>query len=166
MRTYLYLILNIIAPYVALGQFDKLVASGKSFKHFKPPLVDARIYNRLEEDDAIIYIGCYFTTDTAGKIVSSNFIPFNGVGNKFSSSDSIWSSVVASLSKACKEWIFKPVLWELNDKAAEVQLNKKAFQRPFNGKPNYFIIYEMSGIKGSVIQKISFENNFKVEARK
>lgn len=163
MKTYLYLMLNIIAPVIAFGQFDKFMESERVFKHYKGPVIDANVYNRVVEDDAIIYIGCYFATDTAGKIVSSNFIPFTGVGNKFNSSDSIWNSVVTAISKASKEWIFKPVLWVLNNKATEVQLNKKPFQRPFNGKTNYFIIYEISGINGSAIHKISFENHFSVE---
>lgn len=160
MKQVLSLLLATAVPFLLFGQFDKYEKSDSLFKCYKAPAIKSEVINQLEKDDANIYIGCYFTTDTAGKITSQKFVPFNDIGNKYLPSDSIWHSIIASLTAASRDWVFKPILWEFKgDKDAEKKLNKKAFQRPFNGKPNYFIIFEVSGIDVSFLHKISFIKN-------
>jgi hypothetical protein len=162
MKRILVLLLATSAPFLLFGQFSKYEKSDSLFKCYKAPDIKRTVFNQLEKDDAIIYIGCYYTTDTAGKITSQKFVPFNDIGNKYLSSDSIWQSIITSLTAASKNWIFKPILWEFNgDEKAETKLNKRAFQRPYNGRPNYFIIFEVSGIDVSFIHKISFIKNSK-----
>lgn len=152
-----------ILPAISFGQFNKLEHSDSLFKFYKPPVINKEVNNRLEKDDAIIYFGCYFTTDTSGRVTSLKLIPFHDIGNEYGIFDSIWQNISTSIEAASRDWVFKPDLWEFkNDKVTEEKLNKRAFQRPFNGRPNYLVIFEVSGVQGSVIQKISFENYFKV----
>jgi hypothetical protein len=153
----------LVWSFTVFGQFNKYEKSDTLFKCYKSPVIDRAAYERLEKDDAIIYIGCYYTTDTAGNVTSQKFIPFNDIGNKYELSDTIWRSIIVPLKIASKDWVFKPVLWEFKgDNDTETKLNKRAFQRPFNGRPTYFIIFEVSGIDGSSINKISFIKNFKI----
>lgn len=163
MKFFIGIFFFIICSTSVFGQFNKYENPDTLFKCYKSPVIDRATYSRLEKDDAIVYIGCYFTTDTVGKVVSQKFVSFNDIGNKYPPSDSIWQSIIASLTMASKNWVFNPILWEFkDDKKAASTLNKKAFQRPFNGKPSYFIIFEVSGIDGSSIHKISFVKNFKI----
>jgi hypothetical protein len=164
MRQILSVLLIVTLPCLSFGQFNKLEKSDSLFKCYKSPVIDSKVYRQLEKDDAIIYIGCYYTTDTTGKVTSQKFIPFNDIGNKYEPSDSIWQSVITALSNASKGWVFKPILWEFKKhKKAEADVNKNPFQRPFTGRPRYFIIVEISGVQeGSSIDKISFIKDFKI----
>lgn len=163
MKSFLGIFFFIICSTAVFGQFDKLVKSNSLFNYYKYPVIDKEVYNRLEKDDAIIYLGGYFTTDTSGRITAQKFVPFIDIGNKYELSDSIWQSIVISFATALKDWVFKPVLWEFNgDKKFETAINKIPFQRPFIGKPTYFIIFEVSGVGGSYIHKISFVDAFKI----
>jgi len=163
MRQLLSLLIIIIVPFLASGQFNKFEESDSLFKRYKSPVIDSKIYDRLEDDDAVIYIGCYYTTDTAGKITSQKFVPFNEIGNNYEPSDRIWQSVITALTDASMYWVFKPILWKFDDKKAEADINKLPFQRPFTGRPKYFMIAEISGLReGSLINKISFIKAYKL----
>lgn len=164
MKQILRVLFVVAFPSLSFGQFSKLEKSDSIFKRYKSPAIDSNIYKQLEKDDAIIYIGCYYTTDTSGKVTSQKFIPFNNVGNKYEPSDSIWQAVITSIAIASKDWTFNPILWEFKgDKKAEVDIDKNPFQRPFTGRPRYFLIVEISGVKGgSSIDKISFIKDFKI----
>lgn len=164
MRQILYVLFVATLPYVSFGQFNKFEKSDSLFKCYKSPVIDSKVYRRLEKDDAIIYIGCYYTTDTTGRVTAQKFMPFSDVGNSYELSDSIWQAVIASLSTASKDWVFKPILWEFKgDMKAEEDINKNPFQRPFTGRPRYFMIVEISGVYGgSSIDKISFIKDFKI----
>lgn len=153
----------IICSSSIFGQFNKYEKSDTLFKCYKSPVINKATYERLEKDDAIIYVGCYYTTDTSGKVISQKFIPFPEVGNKYEPADSIWQSVITSFTIASKSWTFKPILWDFKgDKKAEAEVNKNPFQRPFTGRPRYFIIFEVSGIQSTSIDKISFIKDFKI----
>ncbi|WP_205514708.1 hypothetical protein [Longitalea arenae] len=164
MNYLLNLIIVIFFPILTFGQFNKYEHPDKLFKNYKSPVIDSKIYDRLETDDAIVYFGCYFTTDTAGIITSEKYIPLSGIGNDYALSDSVWQALINAITTASKKWVFKPILWKLNgDKKAEVNINHKPFQRPFTGRPRYFMIVEISGVPGvSSIDKISFIKNFTI----
>lgn len=153
----LLVLLSIAIPFISVGQFDKYQKADSLFKFYRSPVIDNNIYNRLEKDDAVLYVGCYYTTDTAGKVITQKFIPLIDIGNRYKSYDSIWHSVITSITLASKEWLFNPILWEFQeDKKVSVAINQVAFQRPFTGRPRYFPIMEISGVQGLVaIDKIS-----------
>jgi hypothetical protein len=160
----LCLIVITFVPILTFGQFNKYEHPDSLFKHYKSPVIDSKIFDRLETDDAIVYLGCYYTTDTAGRITTEKYIPLNGIGNSYALSDNIWQALINSIRTASKKWIFKPILWELKgDTKKEIDINHKPFQRPFTGRPRYFMIVEISGVPGvSSIDKISFIKNFAI----
>lgn len=162
MKSFLFLVRLIFASCLLNAQTGRFEVSDSLFKNYKTPVIERKVFNRLQKDDAIIYVGGFFSTDTAGNIVTRKFIPFLEVGNNYLLSDSVWNSVTSSLMKASKEWIFKPILWSFEKHSSEEKLNKKAFQRPYNGRPNYFIIFEVSGIEMSLVHKVSFIKSFKL----
>jgi len=148
---------------IASAQFNKYEKSDSIFKYFKAPVVDKRIYERLENDDAIAYLTCYIMTDTSGKVISQRILPIYNVGNSYKTNDTLWKSISESISTASKNWILKIYEWQFeNDKALEIKVNKSAYQRPFGGKPRYLLIFEISGINGTSIDKIGFINGFEI----
>lgn len=163
MKFILSILMFVSCSSLSFGQFNKYEKSDTLFKCYKVPIIDKSIYEQLEKDDAILYVGCYFKTDTSGNIISHKFIPFFEVGNMYKPEDTIWQSIFASLITASTSWIFKPSLWSFKkDKKLEADVNKNPMQRPFTGRSRYFIIFEVSGIQGTSIDKISFINDFKI----
>lgn len=154
---YLAVILIIICPYSLFGQFNIFEKPDSIFKYFKAPIVEKAIYDRLVKDDAVLNIGCYLQTDTSGRIASKSFFPFLGIGNDYKIEDSIWHSVSKSIDTASDTWLLKPSLWNIDE------IDKNPIQRPFTGRPRYFIIFEVSGIQISSIDKISFIKDFLIK---
>lgn len=164
MNQTLYFIAVTLIPIMTFGQFNKYEHPDSLFKQYKSPVIESKIYDRLEADDAIVYLGCYYTTDTAGRIITEKYIPLNDIGNSYALSDSIWQALINSIRTASKKWVFKPILWALNgDMKTEIDINCNPFQRPFTGRPRYFMIVEISGVSGlSSIDKISYIKYFTI----
>lgn len=159
----LAIILFISFSPIAKAQFNKYEKSDTIFKSYKAPIVDRKIYERLERDDAIAYFTCYIMTDTSGKVSSQRVLPLYNVGNGYNANDTLWESISEAIRTASKHWVLKLYTWQFEgDKTLEISVNKSPFQRPFGGKPRYLLIFEISGINSTSIDKIGFINSFQI----
>jgi len=149
-----------------IAQFGKYEPKDSLFTRYSPPAIGKGVYDRLENDGAAVYFACYFQTDTSGKISSRQVQPLYRVGNRYRRKDSIWSLLSNALTRASGEWAFRILSWDLGtEKDLEKRIDKKPSQRPFGGTPRWLIIYEISGITGSIVDKISYVNDFVIRRR-
>jgi len=147
-----------------IAQYSRYEKPDTLFSRYAEPIVSKHVYDRLENDGAVIYFACYFQTDTAGKIASRQLQPLYQVGNRYRRQDSVFSVLAAAIAKASASWAFRILTWRLEkDTATEKLLNSNPAQRPFGGMVRWLIIYEFSGTSGGAIDKISFVKEFAVQ---
>ncbi|MDR6338926.1 hypothetical protein HNQ91_001977 [Filimonas zeae] len=156
MKYLFFLFTCLVSPLLLTAQLTRLEHADSLFSTYKQPVIDQKVYDQLQQDEAAIYIGCYYATDNRGKITSQRLFPLDGIGNDYLLTDTLWKSVLSSMKEAADKWVFKPIVWSTKNSALDV-INKNPAQRPFSGRSHYFVIFELSGGPMPAIHRISFK---------